>query len=97
MERDFYLYDVGAVVIMEEPRDAEKSGDVWVPSMQYNIGEEGTITHRQGHNGRPLYLVDFDDDHKWWCEEHWLKSAHYISDTVSDKDVSGIDDFMKEW
>ena len=97
MERDFYIFDVDTAVIMEEPSDEEKDGDVWSHLMRDCIEEEGTIIERQNYGGRPLYRVDFRDGLKWWCEEHWLKSARYISYTVSDKDVSDIDDFMKEW
>lgn len=96
MERDFYLYDVDTAVIMSEPNEEEKLKDVWTPAMKYEINKMGTITDRQDYNGRPLYLVDFGDD-DWWCEEHWLTDANYMSATVSDEDASDIDGFMEEW
>lgn len=96
MERDFYLYDVDTVVIMSEPNEEEKLKDVWTPAMKYEINKMGTITYRQDYNGRPLYLVEFDDD-DWWCEEHWLTDANYMPATVSDEDASDIDGFMEEW
>ena len=77
MERDFYIYGVDMEVIMEEPSDEEKDGDVWASLMQQYVGHAGTITDRQNWEGRPLYLVDFGTN-DWWCEEQWLRSVSCI-------------------